>query len=57
MKLTPPRQSSFWASITLAVLGVVGHLVPSLPVLSESSFWLVVIGFALLVLANATTGL
>jgi len=57
MKLTPPKQASFWASIVIGVLGIVGHVVPSLPFLSQYSFWLVTAAFALLVLANSASGL
>ena len=57
MKLSPPKQLTFWVSVIIGVLGILGQLIPSLPVVSDYSFWLVTIGFVLLVLGNALTGL
>ncbi len=57
MKLTPPKQITFWASVVIGVLGVIGKLIPSLPLISANAFWLVVFGFVLLILAVTTTGL
>jgi hypothetical protein len=57
VKLSPPKQMTFWVSVIIGVLGILGQLVPSLPVVSDYSFWLVTIGFVLLVLGNALTGL
>jgi len=57
MRLSPPKQTTFWASVVIGLLGVIGKLIPSLPLVSPYAFWLVAIGFALLVLGNAMTGL
>ncbi len=57
MRLSPPKQTTFWASVVIGLLGVIGKLIPSLPLVSPYAFWLVVVGFALLVLGNAMTGL
>jgi hypothetical protein len=57
MKLTPPKQVTFWASVVIGLLGITGKLIPSLPLLSENAFWLVLFGFVLLILAVTTTGL
>jgi hypothetical protein len=57
VKLSPPKQLTFWVSVIIGVLGILGKLVPSLPVVSDYSFWLLTIGFVLLVLGNAMTGL
>ena len=56
MKLTPPKQSTFWISLILALLGFLGKI-GSLSVISQYSFWLVLAGYVLLALGNATKGL
>jgi hypothetical protein len=57
MKLNPPKQITFWICVVVGLLGIVGELVPSLPLLGPFAFWLVVIAFALLVFSVTTTGL
>ena len=57
MQLSPPRQTTFWASVIIGLLGIVGKLVPSLPLVGPYAFGLLAIGFALLVLGNMMTGL
>ena len=57
MKLNPPKQTTFWVCVVVGLLGIVGRLIPSLPVLSGFAFWLVVIAFVLLALSVTTTGL
>lgn len=52
MKLTPPKQVTWWVAIIVGVLGFLGSLV-TIPGISGLSFWLVFIGFALLALATA----
>jgi hypothetical protein len=47
MKLTPPKKSTFWISVVLAALGLVGALV-TIPVLSSLAFWLVLVGYLVL---------
>ena len=56
MKLSPPRQVTFWVSVVLAVLGLLGKFV-SIPLVSALSFWFVLAGFVLLAAANMSTGL
>ena len=56
MKLTPPKKITFWVSVALGVLGLIGYFV-TIPVLTTLAFWLVLAGLVLLVLANALTGL
>jgi len=55
MKLSPPKQSTFWVATILAVLGLVGQLV-SLPFVSQHAFWFVVVGFVVLWLGNYVKG-
>lgn len=56
MKLTEPKAVTFWVSVLLAVLGLLGALV-EIPVISAYAFWLVLVGFVLLALANLLKGL
>ena len=56
MKLSPPKQITFWVSVVLAVLGLLGKFV-SIPLVSALSFWFVLAGFVLLAAANMSTGL
>ena len=50
MDLSAPKQVTFWISVVLAVLGLLGKLV-TIPVLSTFSFWLLLVGFILLAAA------
>jgi hypothetical protein len=47
MSLNAPKQITFWVAVILAVLGILGQL-GTIAVLSQYSFWLVVLGFVLL---------
>jgi threonine/homoserine/homoserine lactone efflux protein len=55
MKLSAPKQVTFWIAVVLAVLGVLATLV-TIPVLTGMAFWLVVIGFVVLALGNLLEG-
>ena len=55
MKLSAPKQITFWIAVVVAVVGVIASLV-TLPVLSGFAFWLVVIGFVILVVGNLVEG-
>jgi hypothetical protein len=48
MKLTPPKQITFWIAVILGVLGLLGFVVSAL---APFAFWFVFAGLALLVLA------
>ena len=56
MKLTPPKQITFWIAVILGVLGILGTLI-TIPVVSGLAFWFVVAGFVLLVIALLVKGL
>jgi hypothetical protein len=56
MKLSPPKHITFWISVALAALGVLATFV-KLPILSPYAFWLVVVAFVLLAVANLVDGL
>jgi hypothetical protein len=51
MKLSAPKQVTWWIALVVGVIGVLAHLV-TIPVLSGFAFWLVVVAFALLVVAT-----
>lgn len=55
MKLSPPKQSTFWIATIVAALGLVGNFV-DLPVVSQYAFWFVVVGFVVLWLGNYVKG-
>jgi hypothetical protein len=51
MKLSAPKNVTWWIAVVLGVLGILGNFV-SIPFVSDYSFWLVVVGFVLLALAT-----
>ncbi len=51
MKLTPPKQNTWWIAVIAGVLGFLGTLTP-IPVVSEYAFWFVFGAFVLLALAT-----
>jgi hypothetical protein len=55
MKLNAPSQTLWIISVVVGGLGILSHLV-SIPNVSPYAFWLVVIGFILLVIATLTKG-
>jgi len=57
MKLSAPKQITWIIAVILGVLGVIGGLVETLPILGEYGGWLVFAGFALLALATMLDGL
>lgn len=56
MKLSAPKQTTWWIAVVLGVLGLVGTYV-SLPFVSANTFWFVAVGFILLTLATFFKGL
>ncbi len=56
MKLNAPKNITWWISLILVVLGVLAKLVP-IAALFPYAFWLVVIGFILLLLGTMVKGL
>ena len=51
MKLNAPKQATWWVALLVGVLGVVANYA-DLGVLSDNKFWLVVVGFVLLILGT-----
>lgn len=56
MKLTPPKQITFWICLVLAVLGLLGAIGLIAP-LAAYAFWLAFVGWGLLALALLVKGL
>ena len=57
MKLTPPKVITFWISVILAALGLIGVVVPSITFLNTYAFWFAFVGFVLLALGLLVKGL
>ena len=56
MKLSEPKNVTFWVAVVLGVLGFLGNFV-AIPFVSGYAFWFVFFGFALLALGNLLKGL
>jgi len=56
MRLSAPKQVTWWIALVVGVLGILAYLV-TIPVLSGFAFWLVVVAFVLLLLATFLVGL
>ena len=56
MKLTPPKEITFWIAVVLGVLGLLSFMgvFTALPI---EAFWLAFLAFALLVLGLLVKGL
>ena len=57
MRLTPPKNITFFISVILGLLGLLGELITTIPFISEYAFWFLFAGFVLLVLALLFKGL
>ena len=55
MKLSAPKNITWWIAVILGVLGLLGNFV-TLPVISGLSFWLLLLGFAILAVATFVEG-
>lgn len=55
MRFTPPKKATFWFTVILAALGLIGNLV-SVPFLTQYQFWLVLIAYAVLVVSLLVKG-
>jgi hypothetical protein len=56
MKLSAPKQITFWIAVVLAVLGVIAKLIPSFSKFGFSG-WLILIGFVVLAAGNLVDSL
>jgi len=55
MKLNPPKKITFYISLVLALLGLIGYFV-AIPFVSAYAFFFVLIGYILLVLGLLIKG-
>ena len=51
MKLSKPKNVTWWIAVIVGVLGIIAHFV-AIPFISTYSFWFVVFGLVLLALAT-----
>jgi hypothetical protein len=51
MKLSAPKNITWWIAVVLGVLGILGTFV-TLPLVSANAFWFVAVGFIILALAT-----
>lgn len=56
MQLSAPKQVTFWVAVVVGLVGLVSSFV-AIPVLSGFAFWIVVLGFVILIAANLMEGL
>ena len=56
MKLSAPKNLTWWVAVVLGVLGFLGNFM-TLPVIGGLSFWLLFLGFAILAVATFVEGL
>lgn len=55
MRLTPPKKNTFYGSVALAALGLLGSII-AIPVVSDFAFWFVLVAFVVLAAGNAMKG-
>ena len=51
MKLSPPKNITWWIAVVFGVLGLLGKIT-NIPVVTGLEFWFVFVAFAILVLAT-----
>lgn len=56
MKLSRPKDLTWWIAVILGVLGILGSIA-SIPFISAYAFWFTAAGFVLLALATLFKGL
>ncbi len=56
MRLSPPKQVTFWVAVVIALVGIVASF-NVLPFLTGFAFWIVVLAFVLLAAGNLLEGL
>jgi len=57
MRLSPPRQITWIIALILGVVGILANLTTIPVVTAAIGFWLVVVAWALLLIASITRGL
>lgn len=48
MNLNAPSQVVFWIAVVIAVLAIIGALVPTIPVIGPYAFWVAILAFIVL---------
>jgi hypothetical protein len=56
MKISKPKNITWWIAVILGILGVLGQIA-KIPLVSQYSFWFVAAGLALLAIACVVKGL
>lgn len=56
MKLSAPKVITWWISLILGVVGILGEIT-TIPVVSDIAIWIVAVGLALLLVATAVKSL
>ncbi len=56
MKLSAPKQITFWVAVVVALIGLLASFV-SIPLLSAYALWIVVLGFVVLGAGNLVEGI
>ncbi len=56
MRLSAPKQVTFWVAVIIALIGFLGAIL-KLSVLETWGIWVLAVGFLLLALANLLEGL
>lgn len=57
MKLSPPRNITWFVATFLGFLGIVAYAIVDLPLISPYAFWLVALAFILLFLGTLLPGI
>lgn len=52
MKTNAPKVATWWVSVVLGGLGILGHFVTIAPLINSNKVWLLMAGFVLLVLST-----
>jgi hypothetical protein len=55
MKLSPPKQITFWVAVVVALVGLLGALL-KISVLETYGIWVLALGFVILALGNILEG-
>ena len=56
MKLSAPKNVTFWIGVVVGLLGFLGVMF-KIPVVSSNAYWFTFIGFVILALGNLVKGL
>ena len=56
MKLSAPKQLTWWIALILGIVGLIAQLV-TIPVLSGLAFWIVLVALVLMLVATFIPGL